>query len=71
MKQVLFETVMKSFLKHDVPQHRKDRNLSGICVTSLIRCHNHNGEVVDRSWLCFCASQTCVSLVDWCTRIRL
>jgi len=39
----------KSFLKHDVPQHIKDRNLSRKCTTSLIRCQNHNGEVVDRS----------------------
>jgi len=42
----------KSLLKHDVPQHRKDRNLSRKCTTSLSR-QNHNGEVVDRSWLCF------------------
>jgi len=27
---------------------------------SLIRLQNHNGEVVDRSWLCFSPSQTCV-----------
>ena len=49
----------KSFLKHDVPQHRKDRNLSQKC-TSLIRRQNHKGEVVDRSWLCVSPSQTCV-----------
>jgi len=34
-----------SFLKHDVPQRRKDRNLSRKCTTSLIRRQNHNGEV--------------------------
>jgi len=47
-------------LKHDVPQHRKDGNLSQKCTTSLICHQNHNGEVVDRSWLCFSPSQTCV-----------
>jgi len=50
----------KSFFKHDVPQHRKDRNLSRKRTTSLIRRLNHNGEIVDRSWLCFSSSQTCV-----------
>jgi len=50
----------KSFLKHDVPQHRKDRNLSRKCTTSLIRRQNYNGEVVDRSWFCFSPSQACV-----------
>jgi len=29
-------------------------------TTSLIRRQNHNGEVVDRSWLCFSPSQTCI-----------
>jgi len=28
---------------------------------SFIRRQNHNGEVVDRNWLCFSSSQTCVS----------
>jgi len=46
----------KSFSKRDFPQHRKDRNLSRKCTTSLIRRQNHNGEVVDRSWLCFSPS---------------
>jgi len=50
----------KSFLKHDVPQHRKDRNLSRKCTASLIPRQNHNGEEVDRSCLCFSPSQTCV-----------
>ena len=50
----------KSFLKHDVPQHRKNRSLSRKCTTSLIRRQNHNSEVVHRSWLCFAPSQTCV-----------
>jgi len=50
----------KSFLKHDVLQHRKDRNLSWKCTTSLIRRQNHNGEVVVRSWLWLSPSQACV-----------
>jgi len=50
----------KSFLKHNIPQHRKDRNLSRKCTTSLIGGQNHNGEVADRSWLCFSPSQTFV-----------
>jgi len=37
-----------------------DRNFSRKCTTSFISCQNHNGEVVDRSWLCFSPSQTCV-----------
>jgi len=63
----------KSFFKHYVSQHRKDRNLSRKCTINLIRRQNHNGEVVDRSWLCFSPSQTCVKcfIVDWCARIRL
>ena len=48
----------KSFFKHDVPQHRKDTNLSWKCATSLIRRQNHNGEVIYRSWLCF-SPHTC------------
>ena len=50
----------KIVLKHDFPQHKKDRNLSRRCATSLIRRQNHNGEVVNRSWLCFSPSPTCV-----------
>jgi len=50
----------KLFLKHDVPQHREDRNLSLKCTTRLIRRLNRNGEVIDRSWLCFSPSRTCV-----------
>jgi len=52
----------KSFLKHDVPQaqHRKDRNLTWKCITSLIHHHNHNCQLADRSRLCFPPSQTCV-----------
>jgi len=54
------------------PQHRKDRNLSRKCTTSLIRRYNHNGEVVDRTWLCISPSLVLnVSIVDWCARIRL
>jgi len=37
------------------------------CATSLIRPQNHNGEVVDRSWLCFSSSQTCI----YCFTCRL
>jgi len=47
----------KSLLKHDVPQHTKDRNFSRKCTTSLIRRQNHNSEVVGRSWFCFYLSQ--------------
>ena len=43
-----------------VPQHRRDRNLLRKCTINLIPHQNHNGEVVDRSWLCFSPSQTCV-----------
>ena len=50
----------KLFFKHDVPQHRKDRNLSRKFTTNLIRRQKHNAEVVERSWLCFSPSQTCV-----------
>jgi len=39
----------KLFLKHDVSQHRKDRNSSRKCTTNLIRRQNHNAEVVERS----------------------
>jgi len=42
---------MKSYFKPFVSQHRKDRNSSWKCTTSFIRRQNHNGEVVDRSWL--------------------
>jgi len=63
----------KLFLKHDVPQHRKDRSLSRKCTTKLIRRQNHNAEVVERSWLCFIFHKLVfiVSRVDWCARIRL
>jgi len=63
----------KLFLKHDVPQHRKDRNSSRKCTTNPIRRQNHNAEVVERSWLCFLLHKLVFvdSLVDWCARIRL
>ena len=48
----------KLFLNHDVPQHARDRNLSRKCTTILIHRQNHNGELVDWSWLCFSPSQT-------------
>ena len=57
----------KLFLKHDVPQHRRNRNSSRKCTTNLIRRQNHNAEVVERSWLCFSPSQTCV----YCFTCRL
>jgi len=50
----------KSFVKHDVPQHRNDRNSSRKCTTNLIRRQNHNAEVVERSRLCCSSSQTCI-----------
>ena len=50
----------KLFLKHDIPQHRKDRNSSCKCTTNLIRRQDHNVECVERKWLCFSPSQTCV-----------
>jgi len=56
----------KLLLSHDVPQHRKDRTRQWKCTTSLIRCQNRNGEVVDRSWRC-CFSQTCI----YCFTCRL
>jgi len=39
---------------------QKEKNLWRKCTTSLIRRQNYNGEVVDRSWLCFLSTQTCV-----------
>jgi len=57
----------KLFLKHVVPQHRKDRNSSRKRTASLIRHQNHNAEVVDRSWRCFSPSQACV----YCFTCRL
>jgi len=50
----------KLVFKNDVPQHRKDRNSSRKCNTSLIRHQNHSVEVVEISWLCFSPLQTCV-----------
>jgi len=48
-------------MKDNVPQHRKDRNVSQKCTAYvLFVARTLNGEVVDRSWLCFCPSQTCV-----------
>jgi len=59
MREYLLKN-QKLFLKHDVPQHRKDRNSSRKCSTNFIRCQNRNAEVVERSWVCFSPSQTCV-----------
>jgi len=53
MKQVLFDIVMKSaftamlFLNNEKKKIRQWK-----CTTSFIPRQNHNGEVVDRSWLC-------------------
>jgi len=41
----------KLLLSHDVPQHRKE-TCQWKCTTRFIPHQNHNGEVVDRSWLC-------------------
>jgi len=49
------------FLKHDVPQHRKDRNSSRKCTTNIIRRQNHNADAFEKSWLCFSLSQTCAN----------
>jgi len=57
----------KLILKHDVPQHRKDRNSLRKSTTNLIRPQNHNAKVVERSWFCFSPSQTCV----YCFTCRL
>jgi len=57
----------KLFLKHHIPQHRKDRNSSRNALTNLIRRQNHNDEAVERSWFCFSPSQTCV----YCFTCRL
>jgi len=72
-KQVFLTLWWKSFFKHDVPQHRKERNLSRQYTTSFIRRQNYNGEVVDRSWLCFLLYKLVlnVSIVDRCAWIRL
>ena len=41
----------KLILKHDVPQHRKDRNPSRKWPTNLIRRQNNNAEVVEMKTL--------------------
>jgi len=60
-------------LRHDVPQHRKKKTRQWKCTTNLLRRQNHNGEVVDRSWLRFSPSQTCVYCftLDWFGWMRL
>jgi len=60
MKQVLFDIVIKRHFRTWCSTTQKDRNFSRKCTTSFICCQNYNGEVVDRSWLCFSPSQTCV-----------
>jgi len=57
----------KLILKHNIPQHRKDRNSSRKCTTNIIRGQNHNAEVVERSWRCFFPSQTYI----YCFMCRL
>jgi len=41
------------FAQHSVQQSRTGRNIPRICSSSLFRRQNHNGEVVNRNWLCF------------------
>jgi len=43
----------KLFLKHDIRQHRKERNSSRKCTTNLMRRQNHNAEIVERSCFVF------------------
>jgi len=67
MKQVLFDIVMKSHFLNMMFHNTEKTNLSRKCFTNIICRQNHNGEVVDRSWLCFSPSQTC----DKCLTCRL
>jgi len=61
MKQVLFDIVMKSHFSNMMFHNtEKTETCQWKCTTSLIGLQNHNGEVVDRSWLCFSHLQTCV-----------
>ena len=62
MKQVLFDIVMKIIFRTwcSTSQHRKDRNFSRKCTTSFICRQKHNGEIFNRSRLCFSPSQTYV-----------
>jgi len=74
MKQVLLDIVMESFFYRkntektetchgNVPQVSFKSQVSTRqwkCTISLIRRQNHKGEAIDRSWLCFSTSQTCV-----------
>lgn len=55
------------FSAHSVKQPRKDRNTPRICTLGLFRCQNHNGEIVNRNWLCFSPSKGCV----YCFTCRL
>ena len=67
MTQVLFEIVMKSYFQ-TMSIHNTEKANSSRKRTASFICHkNHNGEVVDRSWLCFSRSQTCI----YCFTCRL
>jgi len=62
----------KSFLKHDVPQYRKYKNLSRKCITSLIHRQNHTQYLTEAGFVFLLDKHVLnVSLLDWCARIRL
>ena len=59
MKQVHFDIVIKSqFL--NMMFHNTKGTFHGNVPQVLFRRQNHNGEVIDISWLCISPSQTCV-----------
>ena len=60
MKHVLFDIVMKSYFKNMTSHNTGKTETCHRNVPQVIRGQNHNGEVVDRSWLCFSLSQICV-----------
>jgi len=64
MKQVLFDIVIKSYFQ--TMMFHKTETRQWKCSSFICR-QNHNGEVVDRNWLCFTPSQTCV----YCFTCRL
>lgn len=57
----------KLFAQHSVQQSRNDRDIPRICTSSLFRRQNHNGELVNRNWLCFSPINGCV----YCFTCRL
>jgi len=72
MKQVHFEIWWKVFFKtwYSTTQKKELKLLTDMYHKSY-SSPEPRGKVINRSWLCFCPSQTCVSLVDWCARIRV